>query len=422
VIQRVCSLLALWPFALLAQVPQESDVLTLERALTLAEQFNPRLQVANAQIQVAAAGIVTARTRPNPEASYLGGHQNLRLPSAASGLLQHWGYSQLIETRSVRRNRIETAQQAREASNFGLEESRLLLRSAVKQAFYQVLRRKSEIEIAQETLKLVEELRQRVQVQVAVGEAGRLELTRSESEVSTAQTLLRSAQLRESAALTELRALIGTSLTERLVLRGTLDEPPKLPNLEEIRQAALKTHPALARMGAEVRRAQAHLETEKALRTPQPVLMAEYEQMPDVRFLRAGVSIPIPIFNRRQGPIGEASATLLQTNSLASALRLEISSAVERAYSIYEIANQQMASIEAGALRGAQAAVEGAEAAFRFGERGIIEVLDAQRVLRSIRSDYLNAQYDRQSALIELEQLKAIELSSTRNATEGRMP
>ena len=91
-------------------------------------------------------------------------------------------------------------------------------------------------------------------------------------------------------------------------------------------------------------------------------------------------------------------------------MRLELSSAVERAYSGYQIADQQVASIEGGPLRGAQAAVDGAEAAFRFGERGIIEVLDAQRVLRSIRSDYLSAQYDREAALIELEQLRAIDL------------
>jgi len=37
-------------------------------------------------------------------------------------------------------------------------------------------------------------------------------------------------------------------------------------------------------------------------------------------------------------------------------------------------------------------------------------VLDAQRVLRSIRLDYLNAQFDRQQALLELEQLRAVTL------------
>ena len=402
--------------------PGAVDALTLDRTLALAQQFNPRLDVANAQIQVAEAGIITARTRPNPEANYLGGHQGLLLPNGASGLLQHWGYAQPVETPAVRRNRIEAAQLGRDASTFGLEESRLLLRGAVKQAFYQILRRRNEVEIAQETLKLVDDLRQRVQVQVAVGEAGRLELTRAESEVSTAQTFLRSAQLRESGAETELRALLGTSLGGKIELQGALDEPQTLPTLEEARQIARREHPALARLAAESRRSQARLETEKALRTPQPVLIAEYEQMPDVRFFRAGVAIPIPFFNRRQGPIAEAAAALAQTNSITTALRLEISSAVERAYSTYQIASQQVASMEAGPLRGAQAAVEGAEAAFRFGERGIIEVLDAQRVLRSIRSDYVNAQYDRQSALLDLEQLKAIELSSPNPSAGAKTP
>jgi outer membrane protein, heavy metal efflux system len=65
---------------------------------------------------------------------------------------------------------------------------------------------------------------------------------------------------------------------------------------------------------------------------------------------------------------------------------------------------------EAGTLRGAEAAVEAAQAAFKFGERGIIEVLDAQRVLRAARMEYLNAQFDRQQALVALEQLRAIDL------------
>jgi cobalt-zinc-cadmium efflux system outer membrane protein len=271
-------------------------------------------------------------------------------------------------------------------------------------------------------LKLVEGLQQRVQTQVNVGEAGRLELTRASSEVSTAQTFLRSAQLRERAAMTELRALIGRNVADPLNARGELDRAIDIESLEAIRQTALQVHPALARAGAEIESARSRLATEKALRNPQPTVVAEYEQMPDVRFFRAGVSLPIPLLNRRQGPIGEAAAALAQANSMASALRLDISSGVERAYDEYQIANEQVVSIEAGALRGAQAAVEGAEAAFRFGERGIIEVLDAQRVLRSIRSDYLNAQYDRQSALIDLEQLRAIDLESSKSAPGGTRP
>jgi cobalt-zinc-cadmium efflux system outer membrane protein len=114
--------------------------------------------------------------------------------------------------------------------------------------------------------------------------------------------------------------------------------------------------------------------------------------------------------NRRQGPIAEATADLTRTSALRSAIEVEIRGSVERAYNAYQIASQQVESFESGVLRGAQAAVDAAEAAFRFGERGIIEVLDAQRVLRSVRQDFLNAQYDRESALIELEQLRAVDV------------
>jgi cobalt-zinc-cadmium efflux system outer membrane protein len=46
-----------------------------------------------------------------------------------------------------------------------------------------------------------------------------------------------------------------------------------------------------------------------------------------------------------------------------------------------------------------------AEAAYRFGERGILDGLDAQRVLRSIRADLLDARYQLQAARIQLEYL-----------------
>jgi cobalt-zinc-cadmium efflux system outer membrane protein len=46
-----------------------------------------------------------------------------------------------------------------------------------------------------------------------------------------------------------------------------------------------------------------------------------------------------------------------------------------------------------------------AQAAYRFGERGILEVLDAERVLRSVRNDLLLARYQLQASLIELDTL-----------------
>ncbi len=385
--------------------------LTLDQALSLAEKTNPQLRAAAAQREGAAAGITTARQYPNPEFSFMAGQQLARqiLTPGTPGLLQHYSVFQPLELPSYREARIAEANFRREGSDYFVAESRLAVRALVKQAFYEILRRRGEVEIARENFKLIEELRRRIQVQVDVGEAARLELTRAESEVAISRTAVRSAELRLVSAFSALRAAVAAPLPPDFDPQGQLDSPPVLPPLDQLRDDVLSRHPVLLQASAEIQRANARLRTEKALRYPQPAVRTEYEHQPDLYFYRFGISLPVPLWNRREGQIGEAEASVSEATSVAEFRRLELTAALERAYGLYQVANQQVASFQEGVIREATAAVQAAEAAYRFGERGIIEVLDAQRVLRSVNLDYLNAQYDRQAALIELERLRAID-------------
>jgi cobalt-zinc-cadmium efflux system outer membrane protein len=386
------------------------DPLTLERALELADQYSPQLRFAKAVTEGADAAIVTAKAYPNPEFNTLAGHQYRRLFSAEPGLLQHYSVSQPVELPSLRKARISAAEQGRQSSEFGQLEARLGVRTAVKQAFYLVLRRRAEIELARENLHLVEDLRRRIQVQVNVGEAARLELTRADAELATAQTFVNSAQLRFLNAVASLRTAVSAPLPPNADPRGALQISVHLPPLDVLQKEMLAHHPGLSLARSEIERAQRALNTEIALRKPQPSLYAEWERQPDLGFYRFGVSLPIPIWNRREGPISEAVAALNQARAYAELRRIELTAALERAYGQYEVASQQVASYEKGVLKEAEAALQAAEAAFRFGERGIIEVLDAQRVLRTVRSDFLTAQYDLQAALIDVEGLRAADL------------
>jgi cobalt-zinc-cadmium efflux system outer membrane protein len=196
--------------------------------------------------------------------------------------------------------------------------------------------------------------------------------------------------------------------------QGRLDATASLPALPALRSEVLAEFPALKQAQAEIRRAEARMKSEMALRMPQPTLRSEYEHQPEVGTYRIGLSLPVPLWNKRVGPIGEAAAALRQATSTLDLRRLEITAVLESAYGRYQVASQQLAVYEEGVLKQAEAALQAAEAAFRFGERGIIDVLDAQRVLRGARLDFLNAQYDRQAALIELEQLRAADLRGAR--------
>jgi len=373
--------------------------------MELAARNHPQLQAASALQQGAEAGILTARAYPNPEAGYLAGNQRPRIPGAVAGLNQVYSFAQPIETRAVRDKRLRTAELGRDSSGFTVAESALQVRAAVRQAFYLALRRQEEIALSEGNLKLIEDLRRRIQAQVDAGEAPRLELTRAEAELATARILVQSAKLRLNTALAALRAAVGASLPPEIEPVGSLDPAVTLPSLEVLLAEVMARYPALQQAQAEVRRAGMRLETEKALRTPQPTLRAEYEQQPDVATYRVGLSLPVPVWNKRAGPIGEAAAAVRLARAAAEVRRLELTAALQSAHGRYLLASQQIASFEQGALRLAEAALRAAEAAYRFGERGIIEVLDAQRMLRNTRMDLLNARYDRQSALIDIEQL-----------------
>ena len=386
---------------------------TLEEALALAERHNPQLRAASAGIEVAQAGITTASAYPNPTITCAGslGRQLALIPAAAyAGNLHGLNFSQPIDLPVVGSSRIRAATIRRETNQHALEETRLAVRGAVKEAFFDALRRRREMQLAQGNVELLEDLRRRIQVQVNVGEAARLELTRAEAEVASARIAVRSAELRQAAALSALYAAVGSPLG-KVEPDGDLQRPQILPTLEELQQEMLSKHPTLFAVAeSEIKYTEATVASEKAQRLPSPSFWTDWFRRPEASQLRFGVTLTIPVWNRREGQIAEAEASRRQATAIAQSRRVQLLAALERAYSMYQVADQQVQIAETGTVRQAEAAVEAARAAFKFGERGIIEVLDAQRVLRAARLDYLNAQFDRQQALIELEQLQAIDL------------
>ena len=68
----------------------------------------------------------------------------------------------------------------------------------------------------------------------------------------------------------------------------------------------------------------------------------------------------------------------------------------------------QVSALETGIVREAEAALKVAEAAYRFGERGILDFLDAQRVFRAVRNELISARFELSAAVVEIERLSAV--------------
>jgi cobalt-zinc-cadmium efflux system outer membrane protein len=77
------------------------------------------------------------------------------------------------------------------------------------------------------------------------------------------------------------------------------------------------------------------------------------------------------------------------------------------AVSQYRIASTQVNALESGILKEAEAALRVAESAYKFGERGFLEVLDAQRVFRAARTELIVARFQLAAAWVEIQRLLA---------------
>jgi outer membrane protein, heavy metal efflux system len=389
-----------------ARILAATHIFTLNEVLALAQR-NPTILAAQSQREAATAALQTARAYPNPLVESLSGRSTARHLGAVSGSNARIGVAQPIELPSVRASRAQRALAGIEVANAASERVGLEVQAEVKQAFYEILRRQTEAGIAAHNQALLAQIQERVKLRVETGEAPRYELIKAEAELLNAVKNRERAEMRINEAESILRGLIGSGLPLDFDVEGALPELAALPPIEKLRLIALEVHPIIAFNQALLQQAEAQLQLERNLRYPQPTLRAEFERDPDLDQWRLGISLPLPLWNRRQGPIAEAIAELGRREATAEQQRLVLIRELENAYTYYQIAVRQEEAFETGLLREAEAALKVAETAYRQGARGILDYLDAQRTFQAVRQDYINTLFDKQAAYIEIERLLA---------------
>ncbi len=381
--------------------------MTLSQVLALAEQNSPSLQVAKTGADGALAALDTARAYPNPDIELGSGNSHLLPPAAVRGLNSAVTLSQPVEFPALRNARERVATAGFSSASAQMQDARINLYTQVKLAFFEILRRQDEVKLASENHELLLQIRNRVKLRVEVGESPRYELVKAEAESLTAESAVNSAQIRVVQARDRLRSLLGAQLAEPFEVIHVIETQPQLPELAQLRSELLSNQPQLKMASAETERAEARLEQERSLRIPQPTLKWSAERHPDVNLWRVSVAMPLPLWNQRAGPVGEAHANRERAIADQQRIRFALLGELDQAYGRYQIARRQLLVFETGLMRDAETALKVAEAAYRYGERGILDYLDAQRVYRSTSLDYLNARYELQFALVDIERLRA---------------
>ena len=394
---------------------EAANTYTLVQVVDVALTQSPSVMIAKAQEDAATASVTTAKSYLNPQLEFGAGPSHYRDRSLSKDTKGNWGValSQTLEFSDVRRARREIAESGVKTAGFTSDLIRLELKVRVKNAFYNVLQKQEVLKLVEADQQLLQTIRDRVKLKTDIGESPKYELIKAETELLAAQRDYQAALVRvvESKAL--LRGLVGSGISNDFELSGQLPLSESLPRLDALRDQ-ISQSPYLQQVRAAAEIAEAKLKLEESLRNPGLTLKAGVEQDPDLLQYRLGLAIPLPLWTNREGQIAEASANIRQAQAQLGDRELGLSRDLETAYQRYLIAQGQVNAFETGLLEQAQSVLKVAEAAYKFGERGILEYLDAQRTYRSVRKDYLAARYDYVAAMLEIERLIGAELLVTK--------
>ncbi|MCX7210560.1 MAG: TolC family protein [Burkholderiales bacterium] len=381
------------------------QIITINELINTVVINNPELLASRQSLDAATAGITTAKALPNPRLEMQSGRYNEQNPAALSGRGNGIGVAQLIENPALRNARAESAihNRSRSAQVVVITENELI--AETKRRAYEYLLRKEETIAAFDALGLLEQIRERVKVRVQTGEAGRYELIKSDAEIINARQREQTARLQVQQAAISLNRLAAGRLPSSWELNAQLSDKLQVPDLELLKQTALVENPEIKQLIAELARSRSKINEAEASLWPGVEIRVSQLREPEARQNMIGLSVQLPILDQRAGPRAEAIAERERAIVRLEGRKAELLQQIELTWKSVQIARTRIDALSEGAMRDAESTLKVAQAAYRFGERGILEVLDAERVLRSVRNDLLLARYQLQASLIELDTL-----------------
>ena len=395
--KRCAGMAAMLGFLVLAANPlhAQSDEggLTLAQARALARRASPDVATARAAIEAAAGRETQAGAFPNPVLSYNREQTSRGNVTTAQDIAF---VEQRIEIGGQASQRVASARLRRQAAEAALAAAEVSVDVEVARAFAAALAGDRRAALAQAAAGRFADATRVMGERLAAGDVSGYAARRVRLEAARYAALAAEAQLESSAARLGLAVLVGVPADTTLAqvdrsadLAAILEMPP-----DSIEALVLRNHAGLqeARLAADAGRADAQLARRE--RVPTPIASAGFkrERAPggngSLSGFVAGLSLPLPIWDRRAGSIEAAEAQARVLASQAEAIRQRV---VRDARTAVESARQteiRIAALEAQLGEEAEAALRAADAAFDEGEITLVEWLDAVRAYHEAETAY----------------------------------
>lgn len=386
---------------------QSKKTFTINDLISISLESSPQVLAARDQAKAIKGQLSTARAIPNPEFEVSTGQQRSATGPLTVGNVSSWAVTQPLDmpyTRFPRVNAAEANLRAAEATRVAFEVETI---SRVQQRFYELMRREAEQKAAEEDMSLTKQIRDRMQIRYDVGETARFELIRVQTEFLNAQIAAESSKLRVEQARSQLRQVVGHQLPADFTVVAEQPKSEVLPSLTQLLNEVQSQSPELQKAKAEVEATESKLSFEKNSRLPRLAFKASQYNDPNFTDRLYGLQVSIPIWDFKGGQIAEAEANASKAKNQLNAQSQTLDQQMETAYKLYQMTSYQVKILSSEVVELAASARRIAEVSYRYGERGMLEYLDAQRTFRAARNDLIKARFDLASVVTEIQRLRA---------------
>ena len=372
------------------------EALTIELAVETALEHNPDLLAIRQEVEVARGRQVRSQlfNRFNP--SLNGQAWNRNNPGSGNEADFQVTLSQEVEVAGQRGLRREAAARNVTRVEAQVKDRERLIIGQVKRAFFQALTLKKRLELRREIEKLNRRIRDASKARFEAGVAPIMESNLAEIRYgqSRKETFVAEASFRN--ALVNLRRLLGWEPDRAIELDGQLRNSPRAVPLPDLLQIAEAQRPDLLAAKREVARVKAAMDLTRRLIVPNPTFQGFYQTETEgpegaSKLMGGGISIPLPVFDRKQGELVTQGGELNRGRHQMMAVTRNIEREVETAFQAYEAARRSVEVFEAEVLDRIEENFRFIEIAYREGKIGLLQLIVVQDDLITAQLSYVDS-------------------------------
>lgn len=384
----------------------DRPTMTLDDAERLAQELNPNLREALAGIDQARGQAVQVGLYPNPTIN----HGSPQLTGSISQYMQ-FATQEIVTAHKLRLNRAAASRQVDQAE-LTFVRTRFDVLTTVRSVFFIAMAAQRRVEVLKKLVEVSKQSQESAQ-RLFQGTIGtRTDVLLLDIELQRAEVALQNAEAILAATKRQLAAVIGDPRLNVPTLVANFDQVMPQYALEPLREQVLDVNALVEIAMIDINRYQILLRRARVEPIPNITLMGGYQYQVEVPGQNQGlyqVTLPIPVWNRNQGNIQTARASVSRASQALERVRNDLSAQTADVFGRYRAAQQLVDRYQTQIVPKADENFSLANRAYQGGQFDFLRLLQSQRALVDANLGLVNALEGRWTAAAEIGGLLQLE-------------